>query len=206
MGYPNSVFSPAVRSNGQTIDAAHVNDLQTEVTALETLLLGTISHSVNITGASTLATLQAAASTFSVRPVMPPPEMAFVSFSDPLVTGSSAQSTIAWNAQLFVQTAAMHSTTVDPQRLIPQTTGVYRFEARLEFTSTEAGQRTVLLVDSSGATVGDHAAAGSSRGNQMIASGYKRFDVTGGYVTVQARTVATTTNTLNAGQFVMQKL
>ena len=57
MGYPTSVFSPAARSNGQVIDASHINDLQTEVTAIENAVLGTITHSINISGASTLASL-----------------------------------------------------------------------------------------------------------------------------------------------------
>jgi len=72
MAYPLSVFNPSVRSNGQTIDASHVNDLQNEVTAVETAMLGTITHSVNVsgsvnlTGGSSLATLSVSgASTFA---------------------------------------------------------------------------------------------------------------------------------------------
>jgi len=57
MGYPTSAFSPAARSNGGTIDAAHVNDLQTEVTAIVAALLGTITHPVTFGGAVTLPTL-----------------------------------------------------------------------------------------------------------------------------------------------------
>jgi hypothetical protein len=78
VGYPTSVFSPSARSNGLTIDASHVNDVQTELTAIENALLGTITHSLNVSGASTLATLQAGASTFTVRPVEPPPHAAVV--------------------------------------------------------------------------------------------------------------------------------
>lgn len=35
MAYPTSAITFTTRSNGQTIDAAHVNDLQTEVAAIE---------------------------------------------------------------------------------------------------------------------------------------------------------------------------
>lgn len=33
--FPTSVFSPASRSNGQTLDASHVNDVQDEIVAIE---------------------------------------------------------------------------------------------------------------------------------------------------------------------------
>lgn len=33
--YPGSIFAPAARSNGQTIDASHINDVQDEITAIE---------------------------------------------------------------------------------------------------------------------------------------------------------------------------
>lgn len=57
MGYPTGVFNPSARSNGQSIDASHINDLQNELNAIETALLGTITHSLNVSGASTLASL-----------------------------------------------------------------------------------------------------------------------------------------------------
>lgn len=64
--FPASVFSPASRSNGQTIDASHVNDLQAEVTAIEDGYLSgsarlNSSHStlaaLSVAGGSTLASL-----------------------------------------------------------------------------------------------------------------------------------------------------
>jgi hypothetical protein len=67
--YPSAVFSPAARSNGQTIDASHVNSLQDEVTAIEAALEGTITHSVNVSGNSTLAKLSASNSTLATLTV-----------------------------------------------------------------------------------------------------------------------------------------
>lgn len=63
--YPTATFAPSAKSNGQTIDASHVNDLQDEVTAVESALRGTITHSLNVSGNSTLTNLQATNSTFS---------------------------------------------------------------------------------------------------------------------------------------------
>jgi hypothetical protein len=71
MGYPTTDFSPSARSNGQTIDASHIQDLQNEVSAVVSGLRGTITHALtlgsvlNVSGASTLATLQAGASTLA---------------------------------------------------------------------------------------------------------------------------------------------
>lgn len=46
--YPTSVKSFTTRSTNQTIAAAHVNDLQDEVAAIETALLGSFTHNLTI--------------------------------------------------------------------------------------------------------------------------------------------------------------
>lgn len=70
--YPSGVFSPTSKNSGDTIQAAHVNDVQAEVTAIEDALKNGIAHtvtistggltvstgSVNVGGPSSLATLQ----------------------------------------------------------------------------------------------------------------------------------------------------
>jgi hypothetical protein len=70
--YPTAVFSPTSKNSGDTIQAAHVNDVQAEITAVEDALKNGIAHavtistggltvstgSVNIGGPSSLATLQ----------------------------------------------------------------------------------------------------------------------------------------------------
>lgn len=72
--FPNSVFSPATRSNGQTIDASHVNDVQNEIVAIEDGYLNGTARlnagastlaSLSVPGGSTLATLTAGASTLA---------------------------------------------------------------------------------------------------------------------------------------------
>lgn len=70
--FPTSVYSPATKSAGQTIQASHVNDLDGEVTAMQTGYLNGTARlnaaastvtSLSVTGGSTLGTLQAGAST-----------------------------------------------------------------------------------------------------------------------------------------------
>ena len=55
--YPGGVFSPAAKATGNVIQAAHVNDLDTEVTAIEDALLNGLAHAVVIsTGGLTVST------------------------------------------------------------------------------------------------------------------------------------------------------
>ena len=46
--YPTSAKTFASRSAGQTIGSAHMNDVQDEINALETALLGTLQHDVTL--------------------------------------------------------------------------------------------------------------------------------------------------------------
>jgi hypothetical protein len=183
LGYPTSVFSPSARSNGQTIDASHVNDVQTELTAIENALLGTITHSVNVSGASTLATLQAAASTFTVRPVTPPPHAALVFLESTATIGSSGASTLAFTGQAILTNSSAHSTGTNPERLTPQSTGLYQFAAQVGFSPTTGALPSFVLRDSSGANIASARQLGSSRETFVQCMGYKRFDVLGGYMT-----------------------
>ncbi len=48
--YPSAVSSFTTKVNGNTVEAAHVDDLQAEVTAIENALLNGLAHNVTITG------------------------------------------------------------------------------------------------------------------------------------------------------------
>lgn len=62
--FPTSVFNPANRSNGQTIDASHVNNLQAEVTAIEDGYLNGTAR-LNSSKSTVAALSVAGASTFA---------------------------------------------------------------------------------------------------------------------------------------------
>ena len=47
--YPSGVYTPATKSNGQTIQAAWFNDPDGEIAAVENALLNGIAHAVTIT-------------------------------------------------------------------------------------------------------------------------------------------------------------
>lgn len=205
MGYPTSVFSPATRSDGQTITAAIVNDIQAEVTAVENALLGTITHSVNVSGASTLATLQCAGSTFSVRPVMPPPEAARVGCSTADLTNNAAL-TVEWINQEFLTKSSLHSTVTNSSRFTPQSTGVFAVSAHVLLITpygASSGNLRIRILDSSGGVVVSGMNANSSHvDNPMVAvSGLKRFDVVGGWVSVEAIVRDGSTHSLSTQSF-----
>jgi hypothetical protein len=54
--YPGAVKAFPARSNGQTIDAAHVGDLQDEVNAIEDGLINGLQHPLSVAGAVTVST------------------------------------------------------------------------------------------------------------------------------------------------------
>jgi hypothetical protein len=206
--FPTSVKSFTSKNTGDVIQAAHVNDLQDEVNAIEAGYLNGTANlnssratvtSLQVSGASTITTLQAAGSTFSVRPVTPPPDAALVYLDSTVTIGSSALSTVAWLAQSILTNSSMHSTGTNPERLIPQSTGLYRYVFQVSLSSTEAGVRIAGITDSSGTSIGNQTVAASSRGNVVLCEAYKRFDVVGGYAVAALNNLGHSTMSLSSG-------
>lgn len=205
--FPGAIKSFTTKNTGDVVQAAHVNDIQDEVNAVEGALLGTgtpalsLGGTLSVTGGSTFAaTLSVTGgSTFLVRPVTPPPQAAVVYLESTVTLGSSGASTISWLAQNILTNSSMHSTTTNPERLTPQSTGLYQLSATVHFSSTQGGIRTVIIQDSSGETLGQQHMAASSQGNTIFASGYKRFDALGGYGTVRLSLTGQSTCELSTG-------
>ena len=207
MGYPLTDFSPSARSNGQTIDASHINDLQNEVSAVVSALRGTITHSLSFAGASLNVTNP---STFTTRPVTPPPDAALVYMASTTTLGSSGASTLAWTAQSFLTNSSVHSTSSNPSRLTPQSTGIYQFVGQITGEPTTGAVLAVFLRDSSAAVIGGVRTLVSSVATRMQVTAYKRFDVVGGYVVVDVQPGGYSTLSLSSGVentwFAMHKL
>lgn len=211
--YPTSVKVFTGRSNGQVIDASHVNDLQDEVNAIEDGIINGTAHlqssnstltNLNVTGGSTLVNLQVTNSSFSVRPVTVPPNMAYV-FRDAVQDfASSANSTILWIAENYVQNSSMHSTGTNPERLTPQSTGFYAFNAEVGLSSPSTSVMiTLFLMDSSNAAI-----AGGTQFNSSVSgggaltmqiAGFKRYDALGGFATLRVNAVHTSTLSASSG-------
>lgn len=213
--YPTSVKTFATRSNGQTIDATHVNDLQDEVNAIEDGVINGTAHlqssnstlaALSVSGGSTLAgTLQvSSASTFALRPTMPPPqEMVRVFTGSTLTLGSSGASTLTWDTLDWNTNSSVFSTATNPNRFTPQSTGVFMAVCQVTLSSAStASIRTIVIEDSSGVAVGtaralNPASPGEGTIHQAIA--YKRFDVTGGFLSARLSLAGTSTLSVSTG-------
>lgn len=174
--FPNSVYSPSAVSNGQTIDASRDNGQDAEITAIEDGVLNGNAR-LNVSGLQV-----GGASTFAVRPVTPPPEFAQVYLASSVTLGSSAASTLSWLAEEFVTNSSMHSTGSNPERLVPQSTGIYRFSGQVVtglFAST--GSVSIAIRDSSGTNICNVQYGVSTQTQIINVSGQKRFDALGSY-------------------------
>lgn len=199
--FPNSVFAPVTRSNGQTIDAAHVNDLQDEIVAIEAgYRNGT-------------APLNSSGSTFALRPVMPPPDAALVGST---VVGLTLNTTlaIAWTHQIALTNSSIHSTSVTPERLTPQSTGIYAVACHVAFSGVFAastGGARLRILDSSGIDIvrGTVSGGGGSFEPSVSVAGLKRFDSLSATPWVRAEIIVTDSSTQSLSTisaFSLQKL
>lgn len=193
--FPDSVFAPANRSNGQTIDASHVNGVQDELVAIEAGYINGTAR-LNSSNLSVLGT-----STFASRPAMPPPDAVRAT-----LTSSQAQSSADivirnLKTQTFITNSSMHSTTTNSSRVTPQSTGLYRCVGSVAFNSVSSGVRSAQILDSSDAIVGRVDAPPVTSGDQTIVqvTATKRFDVTGGYIRLGATFTAASTLSINGG-------
>jgi hypothetical protein len=180
--FPDSVFAPANRANGQTIDASHMNGVQDEIVAIESgVINGTArlnSSNLNVTGTST----------FASRPVMPPPAAVRVGLTSTLVvTGSSA---LNWTKQDYAINSSLHSTATNSSRLTPDSTGVWQISAnviwRIDGVASTGTNIVTQLLDSSGTEIGlARVVTGmtATEHGQYI-SATKRVDVTGTWFSV----------------------
>lgn len=213
--FPNSVFAPASRTAGQTIQPAHVNDLQDEVAAIEAgYINGTAPlHASSVTvsggatlnglpyvfpsaGASTGATLtidSTSGSTMTLKWAAPSagtvPDAVRLQL-DAAAQFAAGNNVVNWTNQVFMTNSSLHSTAVNSSRITPQSTGIYLVTAQVRFGSTAATSYEMEILDSSAGTIAKDASSGSF--SLLHASGLKRFDATGGWVYVNVFTGGST--------------
>ena len=195
--YPGSVKTFTTRNAGDTIQPSHVNDLQDEINAIESgLLNGTAPLTSSNASVQTLTV--ASSASFAIRPVMPRPEAVKVFAVSSQAFASSQFSTIAWGGQEYLVNSSMHSTASNPERLIPQSTGLYLVAAQLLIPSPSSGVKGVGILDSSGVAVAYQRSAVSTN-SVLNVTGLKYFDALGGYVTCRFEGDGASTNSLSTG-------
>ena len=197
--FPTSVYSPASKSAGQTITAAFFNDPDGEITAIEDGYLNGVAR-LNSSHSTVAALSVTGGSTFTSRPVEPPPHSAKVFAASSQAFGSSQFSTISWVSQEYAINSSMHSTGTNPERLTPQSSGLYLIAAQLLIPSPSSGVKGVGILDSSGGAVAYQRTAVSTN-SVLNVTGFKYFDAVGGYVTCRFEGDGASTNSLSSGVF-----
>lgn len=227
--YPTAIKSFTTKNTGDIIQAAHVNDLQDEVNAIEAGLrngtaplnaAGSTVTSLTVTGGSTLATLSVSgastlatlnltgASTFAVRPLTPPPDAVRVAREAVLDLTNNTTLAVSWTRQTFAINSSLHSTGTNPMRLTPQSTGVYLIIAGIALSGNHAvadstANFRIQMEDSSGALIAG-AAEFMLTDNAQPVMGLKHFDSTAGdtqWVRVVARDREVSTNSVSTLSF-----
>lgn len=124
--YPTSAKSFTTKNTGDFVQPADVNDVQTEITAMEqALITGPITlpastvASLSVIGGSTLADLT----------VLAPPPSVRVTNSVSLNVPNNATTIITFDTERWQTVAGMHSTVTNPSRLMPPSSGLYTISA-----------------------------------------------------------------------------
>lgn len=172
--FPDSVKTFTTKNTGDVIQAAHVNDLQDEVTAIEAgYRNGT-------------APIASSGSTFSVRPVEPPPVACRAWRNSTYAVASSVLSTLTFNVETYnfteIQGGALHETILLPERMTVRSTGLYLATAQVTVATPSSGVRGLAIVDSSNGQIAGIRITNSTDSLVLNVSGYKRFDSTGGWL------------------------
>lgn len=156
--FPNGIYNPATKSNGQVIQASYFNDPDAEITAIETgYLTGTArlnsSHStvaaLSVSGGSTFAGNASFAGDVTIAGNLltgtAPAVRVRNSAGTAVANGASVG--LSFDTQDFMTTAGMHSTSVNSSRLTVPSTGVYVIGAQVVWSAgSTAGRRTLTIL------------------------------------------------------------
>lgn len=179
MGYPTSIFAPTTKATGDTIQAAHINDAQTEIVQIETAL---INGPITIGGAST----------FAQSPVLPRWPCCKVTNSANQQMPSGSFLGLNWDTESY-DSAAMHSTASNSSRVLLNSSGVWAITAQIDWVGNATPNRFArIFLNDTTALCGDvHAAANIDPYCQQITVRHVATSTTD-YVTVQGQASGST--------------
>lgn len=127
--YPVSVTSFATKSNGQIVDASHINTLQDEVAAVEAGLLNGFAHDLKSLAGTRLTYFQS---------------MARVVSTGNIPVANNAQTTVGFGAEEF-DTDGLHDNVTNNSRLTAAVTGKYQINANVIWNANSSGVRQLSL-------------------------------------------------------------
>lgn len=155
MAYPGSVTTFTTKNTGDTIQASHVNDLQTEVNAIEAGLINGTAHlqssnstvaNLSVSGGSTFAGAVTGNDTVTVKELFTtksPPTVRVYSSAN-VAVANNAVTLLTFDAQRVISTSAMHSTATNPGRLIPPSSGTYLIGAHVRWSTVATPASTAF--------------------------------------------------------------
>lgn len=191
--YPGTNKTFAARSNGQVIDAAHVQDLQDEVAAMQDGLLNATARlnssnstvvNLSVSGNSTFAGTVTIAGTL----VLPRRPCARVTHNAVQQIPNGGFTGLSWNTETHNSTA-MHSTSVNSSRIALTSSGLWMIGAQVEWLGNATPSRYArIVVNDGGSTEVVAASVVPAGGNdpyvQNVSGPYLAASTTD-YVTVQ---------------------
>lgn len=164
--YPTSAKAFTAKNNGDSIQAAHIDDLQDEVSAIETGLLGSLAHDLKFTDATydigksgatrprdlflsrnltvgTSATIQAltvnGAFTVADLSVTAPPPSARVTATTSQNINTGVGSAVTFDSDVWATTTGLHSTSANPTRLLMTSSGIWSFFGNVSWQGGSTG-------------------------------------------------------------------
>lgn len=203
--YPTADPSFGTKTNGQTIDASHVNGLQDEVVAIGAALRGTLQHAITVNGALGVA----GASTFAgsaafsslVTATGQPRALVYSTAAQALADGSFTAITFESEDH---DVGGLHSTGTNPSRLtIPAgSSGLYLCGGTVRFSTGGVGNPAQVRLLKGGATeISAGSAAMLSSVAQMTLSVSAPVVLDGAeYIEIQAQPSGSTGSTPSVSQ------
>jgi hypothetical protein len=150
--YPTAVKSFTTKTAAQTIASAHMNDVQDEINAIEDGLLNATAPlnssnstvaNLSVTGGSTFAGNVTISGELGV--VKSPP-YALCRQSTVVAVAHNTFVQVSLDADVFLSTATMHSTSSNPTRVVPPSSGVYLLQGAVDWADfSTAGHRVTDL-------------------------------------------------------------
>ena len=179
MGFPTSVQTFTTKNANDPIQASHVNDLQTEVVAIEGAL---INGPLTIGGATT----------FTASPTLPRWPACKVTHDVVQQIADNTYTGLSWNTELN-DAAAMHSTASNSSRITLNSSGVWLVGANIPWLGNTTPTHDVRIHVNDDYVLAQHSAAAFSLDPFVhAASGIHVTTSTTEYVTVQVRAVGST--------------
>jgi hypothetical protein len=208
--FPTTNKTFTTKSNGNTIDASHINDMQDEIAAIEDGYLNGTARlnagastvtSLSVSGNSTMAGNLTVSGNLTVTGTaslsLAPPSVRVSKATDTQITAGSL-TILSWPTDKWISVASMHSTGTNPERLIPPTTGTYLITASISYAGNAAAGACGAFLRVDGSTyIASQVQAFSTVGSEIniaTVSAPYRFGSTTQYVEAAAfRTGANST-------------